>query len=193
MPILCFEYKHFSQQIFHPHSQHPQPPAARLYTKHGNNGGGVKRKQQQWLWRTALAWFLGSISSSRGQSGVKTLVCQGLPWQHTELGQKLPRLEASKWCHMSQLGLCLNALKAIVYFVFPGAPIVIYAEWAPQDLHHGVWRSVHIRNVQTQNNHKYEPHSHIIMVVSYQDCRVGLVLSLAKCGLLVQHLENVCT
>lgn len=103
----------------------PQPPAACLYTKHGNNGGGVKHKQQ-WPWRTALAWFLCSISSSRGQAGVKTLVCLGLPWQHTALGQKLPRLEASKWRHMSQLGLCLIELKAIVYFVFPGAPIVIY-------------------------------------------------------------------
>lgn len=173
----------------------PQTPAARLYTKHGNNGGSAKRKQQQWPWRAALAWFLGSISSSRGQSGVKTLVCPGLPWQHTVLGQKLPRLEASKWRHMSQLGLCLIALKAIVYLMFPGAPIVIYAERTPQDLHHGVWRSAHIRNVQTQNHHKYEVHSHIIMVVYYQDCQVGLVLTLAKCGLLVQHLdlENVCT
>lgn len=96
----------------------PQPPAACLYTKHGNNGGDIKHKQQQWPWRTALAWFLGSISSSRGQSGVKTLVCPGLPWQHTALGQKLPRLNASKWRHMSQLGLCLIALKALFIFYF---------------------------------------------------------------------------
>lgn len=88
-----------------------------------------------------------------------------------------------------------NCIKGKSLFWISWSPNCHIREWTPQDLHHGVWRSAHIRNVQTQNNHKYELHSHIIMVVYDQDCHVGLVLSLAKCGLLVQHLdlENVCT
>lgn len=34
---------------------------------------------------------------------------------------------------------------------------------------------------------------HIITLVSYQDCHVGIAGSLAKCALLRCDLENVCT